>query len=124
MDTHKLVLFIDKIIERTKSNKLEWMHLYKSSVINEQFPSLNSAGSFYAVLPDNAGTLVLGRLPNDDTPDLYIIPAGQTSFELFSFVDPHSEDYDLLGSKVDRLYKLVYYSLPSFESFLDDFLNS
>ena len=122
MTNEKAFLFLDSVIQKTKTKKLHWSTLYKEPFMKNKFQDLDAAFSYVASFAK--GYIVLGQ---DEFEDIifYVSPENQPTYDLFRFIDKdNNEVSDLYESKLRRLYDIVYSSLPSIDSFIDDFLNS
>lgn len=124
MTDQKALKFLDSIIQKTKSKNIIWNNLYHNPMICKRFHALNSTFSFFSNLPDKKGVIVFGRNANDDGLEFYIVPNEQPSYNLLELLTDNTDSIEMYFSKVTRLYDIVYSSLPSIDSFIDDFLNS
>lgn len=119
----KAFLFIDTIITDTKCHSLIWDNLYNSESLTQKYNKCDARYSFFAFLPKDKGIIILaGENSKENCPELLISPKGQPTYGLVELIN--IEDHlDKYLSKVTRLYDMVYSSLPSIDTFLDDFLN-
>lgn len=133
MADSRYVEFIEKIIVRTKNNRLKWRYLDTKEELYEgmgwtkteteyvifggnkeiTIPNFNVEDSFYTNI-DNMYIVVYVWM--DQPAELYIIP---NTYKKVTILTP-----DEYGEHITRLLNIVQSQFPNAESFIDSFLKN
>lgn len=120
MDTAKK--FITKIIDRTKSKKLQW-HRLADNRPGVSYPfdvaDINFYDSYCFDL-DNSSNVYLVK---DEDEDIYLYLSPGNSLPTQNIFASYDCDDEVLAALGLRLYNLVYSLFPNIDSVMEDFIN-
>lgn len=113
MDKEKSIKFIEKVIEKTKLEKIKWFRLQD---FDSEWDGWAASGidSFASKIGFETEIYLLNKSSNIS---LAIWPGSGLSTQFFP-------DDDNIQSAVIRLYNIVYTKFPNVDKIMDDFINS